>query len=161
MIHAISLPPGVFGTGYVVDLFMGRLDTNAHPSFRDLEGVKVSCHFFLERDGSVHQFVDTQDTAWHAGQSRFMGRSGCNDFSVGIELEGDPHTPFTEPQYMALGLLLKTLVSTYPAITPDRVVGHSQVAPGRKWDPGPCFDWSRVRGILEEIGPALGEGGRG
>lgn len=148
VIHAISLPPGVFGTGHVVDFFMGRLDTKAHPSFRDLEGLKVSSHFFLQRDGSLHQFVDTRDTAWHAGESHFMGRSACNDFSVGIELEGDAHSPFTENQYNALGLLLEAIIRIHPAITPDRVVGHSQVAPGRKWDPGPFFDWVRLQGML-------------
>ncbi len=149
VIHAISLPPGLFGTGYVVDLFMGRLDLQAHPSFQELEGLRVSAHFFIERDGAVHQFVDTDDTAWHAGKSEFQGRQGCNDFSVGIELEGDQVTPFTESQYLALKILLGALMRAYPAITPDRVVGHSQVAPGRKWDPGPKFDWARLRLILE------------
>lgn len=149
VIHAISLPAGVFGTGYIMELFMGRLDLKAHPSFQELEGLKVSAHFLIEREGAIHQFVDTDNTAWHAGKSEFQGRQGCNDFSVGIELEGDQLTCFTEPQYRTLGILLGVLMRAYPSITPQRVVGHSQVAPGRKWDPGPKFDWGRLRSILE------------
>ncbi len=149
VIHAISLPPGVFGTGHIMELFMGRLDVGAHPSFQELEGLQVSAHFLIERDGKIHQFVNTDDTAWHAGKSEFQGRQGCNDFSVGIELEGDQATAFAEPQYQTLEILLKALMQAYPAITPERVVGHSQVAPGRKWDPGPKFDWARLRRGLE------------
>lgn len=153
IIHAISLPPGVFGTGYVIELFMGRLDPKAHPSFQELEGLKVSAHFLIERQGEIHQFVDTDDTAWHAGKSEFEGRQGCNDFSVGVELEGDQVNLFTELQYRALEILLEALMKAYPAVTPQRVVGHSQVAPGRKWDPGPKFDWARLRLILERKKP--------
>lgn len=153
VIHAISLPPGVFGSGCVMELFMGRLDLKAHPSFRELEGLRVSAHFFIERTGAIHQFVDTDDTAWHAGKSEFLGRQGCNDFSVGIELEGDQVSLFTEHQYQSLEILLGALRKAYPAITPDRVVGHCQVAPGRKWDPGPKFDWGRLRRMLEANRP--------
>jgi len=158
VIHAISLPPGVFATGHIVELFMGKLDARAHPSFAELKGLRVSAHFLIERDGSINQFVDTEDTAWHAGVSEFQGRQGCNDFSVGVELEGDQQTPFAEPQYQALELLLRALMETYPAITPDRVVGHSHVAPGRKWDPGPKFDWGRLARMLRRIRPATREG---
>ncbi len=149
VIHAISLPPGVFGTGCIIDLFMGRLDIKAHPSFQGLEGLRVSAHFLIERDGQIHQFVHTDDTAWHAGESQFQGRQGCNDFSVGVELEGDQINSFTDAQYQALEILLVALMRAYPAITPARVVGHNQVAPGRKWDPGPMFDWERLRRALE------------
>jgi AmpD protein len=151
VVHAISLPPGVFGSGHVVEFFMGRLDPKLHPAYEELQAVRVSAHFFLEREGMVHQFVDTDDTAWHAGESLFRGHSRCNDFSVGIELEGDGRASFTAKQYEVLGILCGSLMIRYPGILPDRVVGHCDVAPGRKWDPGPRFDWRRVRETLQEV----------
>lgn len=145
VLHAISLPDGVFGTGHVIDLFMGRLDPGLHPSYRELASMRVSAHFFIERDGKLHQFVDTEDTAWHAGESCFMGRRNCNDFSIGIELEGDRRHEFTAEQYRVLALLCCAIKELYPAVGNDRIVGHSDVSPGRKWDPGPRFDWDHLR----------------
>lgn len=151
VIHAISLPPGVFNTGYVIDLFLGRLDPWAHPSFEELKDLRVSSHFFVERDGSIHQFVDSDDTAWHAGKSEFRGRENCNDFSVGVELEGALGVPFTERQYRALEAILQGLIRRYPKIPPHGVVGHEHISPGRKWDPGPSFDWARVLDAVQRI----------
>jgi AmpD protein len=148
ILHAISLPDGVFGTGHVIDFFMGRLDPRLHPSYEELALVRVSSHFFVERDGRLHQFVDTEDTAWHAGESCFGGRRNCNDFSIGIELEGDRRRDFTAEQYRALTSLCAAIRRRYPVITADRIVGHSEVSPGRKWDPGPRFDWERLRRAL-------------
>lgn len=151
VIHAISLPPGEFGKGYIFDLFMGTLDPKAHPTFGDLEGLEVSCHFLIERGGQIHQFVDPEDTAWHAGVSEFGGRTNCNEFSIGIELEGAYGVPFTEEQYRSLRLLLRALVLSYPRITAERVVGHEHISPGRKWDPGPSFSWERVKRWMVEM----------
>jgi AmpD protein len=153
IVHAISLPPGVFGSGHVIDLFMGRLDPGRHPAYGPLAGIRVSSHFFVERNGTVHQFVDTDDTAWHAGESAYQGRSHCNDFSIGIELEGDQIHPFSPRQYEALAQICGATIRRYPGVTPECLVGHSEVAPGRKWDPGPCFDWAAAR---EWLGRALG-----
>jgi AmpD protein len=148
VIHYISLPPGEFGSGHVIDFFMGRLDPDLHPYYRTLRNQRVSSHFFLERTGQVHQFVDTGDTAWHAGESRFEQRSSCNDFSIGIELEGDEHRLFTDEQYVALIGLCRAMIAQYPLLTPARIVGHCEIAPGRKIDPGPHFDWQRLRSGL-------------
>ena len=150
VIHAISLPPGEFGTGYVLDLFLNRLDVTAHPSFKGLEGLKVSAHYFIDREGTVIELVDPDQMAWHAGESSFEGREGCNPFSIGIELEGDPDHPFTEGQYRILRQLCILLMECYPSITPERIVGHSDIAPGRKDDPGPLFAWGRLRDALTE-----------
>jgi AmpD protein len=149
VIHAISLPPGEFGTGHVIELFLNRLDYMAHPYFRELEGVRVSAHYFIERDGEVFELVDPDQMAWHAGESTFAGRQGCNPFSIGIELEGNPEHSFTEAQYRALKELCLLLMERYPLITPERIVGHSDIAPGRKEDPGPFFSWERLRDGLE------------
>jgi AmpD protein len=151
VVHAISLPPGVFGSGHVIDFFMGRLDEAGHPAYAELKGTRVSAHFFVERGGQIHQFVDTEDTAWHAGKSRYRGRTSCNDFSIGIELEGDGSHPFTRKQYDRLGMLCAAVMDHYPGVTAHRVVGHSDVAPGRKWDPGPTFDWKRARSELDLV----------
>ncbi|MEM2983282.1 MAG: 1,6-anhydro-N-acetylmuramyl-L-alanine amidase AmpD [Candidatus Bathyarchaeia archaeon] len=145
VIHSISLPPGEFGTGRVIDFFTGRLNPDLHPYFKEIYELKVSSHFFIERDGSIYQFVDTDDTAWHAGESSFSGRKDCNRFSIGIELEGDLEHEFTDAQYRNLLLLCRDLMSRYPSITPERIVGHSDVAPKRKEDPGPFFDWKGFR----------------
>ncbi len=150
VIHAASLPPGEFGTGYVLDLFLNRLDSNIHPSFKELEGLKVSAHYFIEREGKVIELVDPDQMAWHAGVSSFGGREGCNSFSIGIELEGSASHPFTEKQYGSLRDLCILLMERYPLITPERIVGHSDIAPGRKEDPGPFFAWGRLRNELRE-----------
>lgn len=150
VIHNISLPPGQFGTGQVQAFFQNRLDAGAHPYFAGIANLTVSAHFLIERDGRVIQFVSCNARAWHAGLSWFEGRDNCNDFSVGIELEGTDDLPFTDPQYAALITLIRALQSTYPAITLERICGHSDIAPGRKTDPGPAFDWRRVRMNLAE-----------
>jgi AmpD protein len=145
VIHAISLPPGEFGTDHVHNFFLNRLDYTGHPYFRELEGLKVSAHYFIDRDGAIIEFVDPNLMAWHAGESSFEGREGCNSFSIGIELEGGPDHPFTEGQYRALKKLCLLLMERYPLITPERIVGHSDIAPERKEDPGPLFAWERLR----------------
>ena len=149
VIHAISLPPGEFGTGYVLDLFLNRLDLTIHPYFKRLEGLHVSAHYFIDREGETIELVDPDLLAWHAGESSLEGREGCNSFSIGIELEGAPAHPFTEGQYRALEELCLLLMERYPSITPERIVGHSDIAPGRKEDPGPLFAWGRLRDALK------------
>ncbi len=138
VLHNISLPAGQFGGPYIEDLFTGRLDVSAHPSFASLRGVRVSAHFLVRRDGSVVQFVPTVARAWHAGQSSFAGRSACNDFSVGIEVEGSDAVAFSPAQYAALVPLTLAIAARHPIAD---VVGHEHIAPGRKTDPGPHFDW--------------------
>lgn len=149
VIHNISLPAGEFAAvpehSHVDALFMGSLDCSAHPSFSDLQGVRVSAHCVIWRDGSVFQYVPFTKRAWHAGVSQFAGRERCNDFSIGIELEGTDNLPYTEQQYQSLILLTKMICQQYPAITPQRITGHSDIAPGRKTDPGVAFDWVRYR----------------
>lgn len=140
VIHNISLPPGQFGGDGVQCLFTNTLDADAHPYYRTIAGLKVSAHFFVRRDGYVVQFVSCLDRAWHAGLSCWQGRSRCNDFSIGIELEGTDDLPFTDAQYLALGKLSAALRSAYPI---RGIAGHSDIAPQRKTDPGPCFDWLR------------------
>ncbi len=149
VIHAISLPAGQFGTGHVLDFFLNRLDLSAHPSFRELQEVRVSAHYFIDREGKVIELVDPDQMAWHAGKSSFEGREGCNPFSIGIELEGTLDHPFTNDQYRALVELCRLLIERYPLITPERIVGHADIAPGRKGDPGPFFDWERFRDVLD------------
>lgn len=148
VIHNISLPPGEFGTSSVVDLFCNQLNSTAHPSFNDLIDLKVSAHLFIRRDGEIIQFVPFNKRAWHAGVSRFDGREGCNDFSIGIELEGTDDIPFTPAQYQQLAKASSSLMQIYSTILPERIVGHSDIAPDRKTDPGPAFDWSYYRGLL-------------
>jgi len=145
VIHAISLPPGEFGTGRVIDFFCNRLPVNEHPYFRTIAELKVSSHYFIDRQGVVVRFVPEAKRAWHAGVSRFADRDNCNDFSLGIELEGDDSQPFTAVQYEMLNQLLTDIRCRCPLITRERVVGHADIAPGRKTDPGPFFDWDRVR----------------
>ncbi len=140
VIHNISLPPGVFGGNAVVDLFTNRLDPQAHPYFEDIAALRVSAHFFIRRDGALLQFVPCARRAWHAGQSRWRDRERCNDFSIGIELEGADDVAFSEAQYLCLGALASALYGRYPIVAS---VGHSDIAPGRKTDPGPCFAWDR------------------
>lgn len=142
VIHNISLPAGQFEGNYIADLFLNSLDCDAHPSFHDLQALKVSSHFLIRRDGAIQQFVSVHDRAWHAGKSNFQGREGCNDFSIGIELEGSDDKPFEETQYVSLDQLSTTLIQCFPI---EHIVGHEEIAPGRKTDPGPYFDWLRFR----------------
>jgi AmpD protein len=149
VIHNISLPPGEFGTGCVDELFCNRLDSKAHPFFEEISDLRVSAHLLIDRNGEVTQYVPFDCQAWHAGQSEFQGRQRCNEFSIGIELEGTDHEVFTPRQYDRLGSVSRALMQSYPAITADRIVGHSDIAPGRKTDPGPCFDWDYYLGQLK------------
>ena len=142
VIHNISLPGGQFGGPHVSDLFTGRVDYNAHPSFSDLRGLKVSSHFFVRRDGRVIQYVACGARAWHAGKSAFQGRTECNDFSIGIEMEGSDFVAFEPAQYAALAALTVVLQRRYRLTD---VQGHEHIAPGRKTDPGPLFDWKRIK----------------
>ncbi|MGI2854830.1 1,6-anhydro-N-acetylmuramyl-L-alanine amidase AmpD [Shewanella algae] len=143
VIHNISLPAGHFGLPYIEQLFLGQLDVAADASFAELKGLQVSAHFLIRRDGELRQYVSVDQRAWHAGVSSFQGRSGCNDFAVGIELEGTDDSGFTEAQYHTLITLTQNLRLAYPDISKERIVGHSDIAPGRKTDPGPGFDWQR------------------
>ena len=148
VVHNISLPPGEFGGNYVEDLFANQLDCDAHPYFDQLRGLRVSAHFLIRRDGSVVQFVPTAARAWHAGLSRFEGRERCNDFSIGIELEGSDFTDFCDAQYDSLARLAHALRRRHPI---SAVRGHEHVAPGRKTDPGPHFDWPRFHAALAAL----------
>lgn len=145
VIHGISLPPGEFGGAFIDQLFTGNLDPEAHPFFRDAARLRVSSHVLIRRDGSFVQYVPFQARAWHAGQSQYEGRCACNNFSVGIELEGTDDLPYEDAQYDALTHLIRALLAAYPSLAAERVVGHSDIAPGRKTDPGNAFDWQRLR----------------
>lgn len=148
VIHGISLPPGQFGGPYIDQLFLGELDCSQHPYFAGLQGVRVSSHFLIRRDGELLQYVSARDRAWHAGLSSFAGRERCNDFSLGVELEGCDDVAYTDAQYRVLVALTLCLQQHWPAIRADRIVGHEHIAPGRKTDPGPAFDWLRYRAAL-------------
>ena len=145
VLHGISLPPGDFGGPWIARLFTGNLPADAHAEFRERAGLRVSAHLLIRRDGSAVQFVSLNHRAWHAGRSVWQGRESCNDYSIGIECEGTDEIPYEAAQYAALRALLPMLLQAYPAIRPERIVGHSDVAPGRKSDPGSSFDWSQVR----------------
>ncbi len=145
VIHGISLPPGEFGGPWIEQLFLGRLPTEVHAYFAQIAGLKVAPHLLIRRDGELVQFVTFRRRAWHAGASVFEGRGACNDFSIGIELEGCDELPYTDAQYAELALVTCALMEAYPEITPARIVGHADIAPGRKTDPGPAFDWGRFR----------------
>ncbi|WP_295626632.1 1,6-anhydro-N-acetylmuramyl-L-alanine amidase AmpD [uncultured Nitrosomonas sp.] len=140
VIHNISLPPNQFGGNGVIELFTNQLDPQAHPYYQSLQGSKVSAHFFIRRDGAIIQFVPCIKRAWHAGVSCWQGKERCNDFSLGIELEGSDTIPFTENQYSSLTALTQCLCNQYPI---QNIAGHSDIAPGRKTDPGPCFNWNK------------------
>lgn len=148
VLHCVSLPEGQFGTGYPQALFQGRLDIDAHESFHDLAGVEVSPHVLIGREGGVEQFVSFDQRAWHAGASTWRHRPRCNDFAIGIELEGAVSVPFELAQYDALAQVLAALFTKYPGLSLDSVVGHNEIAPGRKTDPGTYFDW---RGLLLDM----------
>ncbi len=143
VIHSISLPPQCYGNNYVEDLFSNCLDPTAHDYFADIAERKVSAHFYIKRVGEIIQFVPTHNRAWHAGDSTFKGREKVNNFSIGIELEGCDQHEFEDTQYQSLTLLSQCILQSYPLITAENIVGHSDISPGRKTDPGPCFDWSR------------------
>jgi AmpD protein len=145
VVHGIALPPRTFGGDDVTRLFTNRLDPTVHPFYATIAHLRVSAHFFIRRDGALFQFVACRDRAWHAGVSSWRGRERCNDFSVGIELEGADDVPYAAAQYRRLGALIRALARRYPL---EAVVGHSDVAPGRKTDPGPAFDWDRLAGVV-------------
>ena len=148
VIHNISLPPNEYGGEGVMAFFTNRLDPDAHPYYQTIQDLKVSAHFFIRRNGEVVQFVPCSKRAWHAGASNWQGQERCNDFSIGIELEGSDFEPFADAQYEALSALTLALKQAYPI---EGIVGHSDIAPGRKTDPGPCFDWARYRKGLESV----------
>jgi AmpD protein len=151
VIHNISLPPSCYGGDCIERLFTNCLDWDEHPYFDEIRGLEVSAHLLIRRDGELVQFVSFDQRAWHAGQSCFEGRENCNDFSIGIELEGEDEDPYSDEQYAALSALTAALLRYYPALKGDRIVGHSDIAPGRKTDPGPAFDWPRYRvGLVTE-----------
>ena len=150
VLHGISLPPGEFGGEAVEALFCNRLDWNAHPYFKSIEGLEVSAHILVRRDGSVVQFVPFSERAWHAGESSFRGTRRCNDYSIGIELEGEDHTPYEDAQYASVVAAILALCTAYPTLDFRRIAGHCDIAPGRKTDPGPAFDWLHLYDLLAE-----------
>ena len=150
VIHNISLPPGKFGGGHVEEFFQNILDPQAHPYFDEIKELKVSSHLFIDRDGSITQFVPFDKKAWHAGVSNFNGRENCNEFSIGIELEGTDELEYTQQQYDSLVEVSRELMVLYPLITKDNIVGHCDIAPGRKTDPGKAFDWDLYRSRLQD-----------
>lgn len=150
VIHGISLPPGKFGGPAIKALFTNTLDPNAHPAFQAIADLQVSAHLFIARQGQVTQFVPFSQAAWHAGQSIYAGRERCNDFSIGIELEGTDTYPYEDLQYHQLAILSRAIIKAYPGITPARIVGHSDIAPGRKTDPGTAFKWDYFFSLLAE-----------
>jgi N-acetyl-anhydromuramoyl-L-alanine amidase len=145
VVHGISLPPGEFGGPWIERLFMNTLPFDLHPYFAEIGAMRVSSHALVTRAGGLIQFVRFTDRAWHAGQSSYNGRSACNDFSIGIELEGFDTLPYEPAQYDTLGAVVAALCKAYPRLSPERLVGHSDISPGRKTDPGPAFDWPRAR----------------
>lgn len=144
VLHGISLPPGEFGGSAIEELFCNRLDWDAHPYFKTIEGMQVSAHVLVRRDGELVQFVPFGERAWHAGLSSFRGVDRCNDYSIGIEMEGEDEQPYADAQYVAVAALINTLVRDYPSLDYRRIAAHSDIAPGRKTDPGPAFDWLRL-----------------
>jgi len=148
VIHCISLPPEQFAGDYIDQLFCNCLDPNAHPYFRDIHQLKVSAHILIRRDGSIRQYVPFNLRAWHAGVSKYQDRERCNDFSIGIELEGTINLAYTDIQYQHLADACRALLANYPKLSSQRIVGHSDIAPGRKTDPGPFFDWTRFHELL-------------
>ncbi len=158
VVHYISLPPGSFGGPAIKEFFTNRLDPRAHPFFATIANLKASAHFLVRRSGAVIQFVPCAKRAWHAGESTWRGKPRCNDFSIGIEVEGDEKKPFTAAQYRRLAALTRVLMARYPI---SEVVGHSDIAPSRKTDPGPQFDWARYRAMLGMNGRAVRRAGIG
>src|SRR3984957_6554584 len=148
VIHGISLPPGEFGGPWIERLFTNTLPAEIHPYFAEVAPLRVSSHLVVQRDATLTQYVSFADRAWHAGQSNYQGRAACNDFSVGVELEGTETLPYEATQYEALAEVVAALCAAYPRLSADRLVGHSDIAPGRKADPGPAFDWTRARRLI-------------
>ncbi len=149
VIHCISLPPGEFGNPYIDQLFCNQLDPDKHPYFKHVYQLTVSAHLLIKRDGNCVQYVPFNKRAWHAGKSIFEGRQRCNDFSIGIELEGTEFVDYTEQQYRQLAAITQALLEAYPKLSPQRIIGHSDIAPGRKTDPGASFDWQKLLGLLK------------
>lgn len=149
VVHGISLPPGQYGGPYITELFTNQLNPTAHPYFVEVAGLKVSSHLLIRRSGQLIQYVPFDKRAWHAGKSNYQGRERCNDFSIGIELEGTDETEYTDDQYQQLSEVILILLQYYPELSRDRITGHSDIAPGRKTDPGPSFVWPRLLGILD------------
>jgi len=149
VIHCISLPPGEFGNHYIDQLFCNQLDPDQHPYFKAVYQLTVSAHVLIKRDGNCIQYVPFDKRAWHAGNSAFEGRERCNDFSIGIELEGTELVEYTDQQYRQLAAVIKTLLEAYPKLSKQRITGHSDIAPGRKTDPGASFDWKKLLGLLK------------
>jgi len=152
VIHCISLPPEQFGEDYIDHLFCNCLSPDQHPYFQDIYQLRVSAHVLVRRDGLLVQYVPFDRRAWHAGVSNYRGRERCNDFSIGIELEGSVNQGYEDIQYQQLAKLIQLLLANYPKLTKDSIVGHSDIAPGRKSDPGPWFDWQRLWGLLDDKG---------
>jgi AmpD protein len=148
VVHGISLPPGEFGGPWIDRLFTNTLPSEVHPYFEEIGDLKVSSHLSVRRNGDLTQYVKFTDRAWHAGKSQFEGREACNDFSIGIELEGTDTLAYDAAQYRALARAIAALCAAYPRLSADRVVGHSDIAPGRKTDPGPAFDWPQARVLI-------------
>ena len=150
VLHGISLPPGEFGGPWIDALFTNTLNPTEHPYFQVIHQLRVSTHLLIRRDGDVIQYVPFHLRAWHAGQSCFQGRERCNDYSIGIELEGADDTAYSDQQYTTLSQIILVLLSAYPAINRQRIVAHSDIAPGRKTDPGPAFNWPRLWALLDQ-----------
>ena len=151
VIHNISLPPAEFGGPYIEDFFCNRLDVRAHEYFEEIVDLRVSSHLLIRRDGELVQFVPFDQRAWHAGVSSYEGRDKCNDFSIGIELEGTDELPYEEVQYEVLADVIMALFDAYPALNRDRITGHCSISPGRKTDPGPAFNWAHLQGMLDSL----------
>ncbi len=148
VVHNISLPPDQFGGGYIEQFFCNQLDCSIHPYFEEIRDLTVSAHVLIDRSGAMIQFVSFLDRAWHAGASCFAGRDDCNDFSVGVELEGSDCQPFSQSQYDSLAWLSRQLMARFPSLTAERIVGHEHIAPGRKTDPGPYFNWDLYQQMI-------------
>jgi AmpD protein len=151
VIHNISLPPGEFSGDFVQAFFLNKLDTSQHPYFEQIAGLKVSSHLYIRRSGELWQFVPLHKRAWHSGESSYLNKSNCNDYSIGIELEGNDTHAYTEEQYLKLAGITSTILKLYPAITLERIVGHSDIAPLRKTDPGPSFEWDHYKKLVSKL----------
>jgi AmpD protein len=151
IVHGISLPPGEFGGPWIDRLFTGNLPADAHAYFKEIEGLRASAHALIRRDGRIVQYVPFGARAWHAGKSEYRGRAACNDFSIGVELEGAEGIAYTDMQYAALAALTAALLAAYPSLPADAIAGHSDVAPGRKSDPWPVFEWQHFRALLQDL----------
>jgi len=156
VIHNISLPPGQFGGAYIEQFFTNALNADEHSYFAEIAELQVSAHFLIDREGEVVQFVPLAQRAWHAGESSFAGCTNCNDYSIGIELEGTDTEAYSDKQYQSLVRLSRELLAAYPALTAERIVGHSDISPGRKTDPGPAFDWPRFFAMLRHTNTTQG-----